>query len=196
MNKDIINILRKNIPYIGLVILALLLALYFVCIVDNAPVPSIVRNYKRQIDLSREVDQKKQELEQILNDNKMKSEASKKATVKDFYKVSGTGDIMTDFSPLFENIITMIKQNGLRMKSIKYTVSPQDDNLTKKGGTTYNGCKVDFELVGYYPQFTAFLNELSLYPYFVNIAKFEVKPYQYDKRILISNLSIVFYSKR
>lgn len=195
-NKDILSILRKLLIPICVVIIVIILCVYFLFVYDTAPLPKIMKNRDTEQQLVKDIADKKAELERILNDNKMKSEASKKATVKEFYRVSGTGDIMTDFSPLFENIITMIKQNGLRMKSITYTVSPPDDNIVKNGGGAYSGCRVDFELVGYYNQFLTFLNELDLYPYFININRFEVRPYQYDKRILITNLSIIFYSKR
>ena len=54
----------------------------------------------------------------------------------------------------------------------------------------------DFELVGYYPQYVTLLNDLNNYQYFIAISKFDVKPYQYDKKILIAKLSVTLYSKR
>ena len=197
MNKEtIINILKNNYIYIGALVLIIVAAIYFLGLSPEpkAPIKSMISNYRQEKKLIGEVEEQKRNLERILEDKKRKSEAAKNATVKDFYKSTGTGD-MSEFSPMFDNIITMIKQNGLRMKSINYNTS-FDDNLLKNGGGAYSGYKVDFELVGYYPQFTAFLSDISIYPYFINISKFEILPYQYDKRILIANVSIVFYSKR
>ena len=82
------------------------------------------------------------------------------------------------------------------MKSITYIESIPGDNLIKNGEGAYSGCQVDFVLVGYYKQFANFLNELDAYPYFINVSKFKITPYQYDKRILIGDVSIVFYSRK
>lgn len=196
MNKEVIDILKSKAIFLVLIFVIIAGGIFWLGITDGAVIPATIKNYQTEADLKQEIKDKTKTLEQIENDNKLKSEAAKKATVKEFFTTQGTGDITNDLAPMFENVITMIKQNGLRMKSINYKVSPQEDNLVKNGGGAYNGCKVDFELVGYYPQFTALLQELEMYPYFINISKFEVKPYQYDKRILITNMSIVFYSKR
>lgn len=196
MNKEtIISIIRTNIMFIFLFVAVIGTAGYFMV----SPIKAVFTNYKAEKTIIADIESKKQELEQILEDKKLKSEAAKNATVKDFYKSSGSEDMMNDFSPMFDNIISMIKQNGLRMKSIKYTPYTQsstDDNLIKNGEGAYNGYKVDFELIGYYPQFTSFLSDFSTYPYFINLSKFEILPYQYDKRILIANVAITFYTKR
>ena len=196
MNTDIMELLKEK-WYIAAIPLILFVLLFVALVVmDKAPVRNLISNYRSRQALISEIAEQKAELDRILEDNKRKKEASQKATIKEFYKISDSGDVKSDFSPMFENIITMIKQNGLRMKSINYNMSPEGDNLIKNGGGAYSGCRVDFELVGYYPQFTALLNDFDLYPYFISIGKFEVQPYQYDKRILIANISVVFYAKR
>jgi len=196
VNKEIVEILKGKAIFLVLILAIIAGGIFWLGIMDGAVIPAAIKNYQSEQELKQEIKDKTRQLEQIENDNKLKNEAAKKATVKEFFKAQSTGDITTDLAPMFENVITMIKQNGLRMKSINYTVSPPEDNLVKNGGGAYNGCRVDFKLVGYYPQFTALLQELEMYPYFINISKFEVEPYQYDKRILITDLSIVFYSKR
>ena len=204
MSKDnnnlILDIVKRKAVLLVATLAIFVGAIYLLFFIDGsmkAPVPKIASNIKAESQLKQDIELRKKDLERIISDNKAKNEAAKNATVKDFYKVeSPSGDITTDLAPLFDNIITIIKENGLRMKSIQYTSSPSDDNLIKNGGGAYNGCKVDFQLVGYYPQFTAFLNELANYPFFITISEFKTTPYQYDKRILITDVSIVFYSKR
>ena len=203
MNKDssnlILDIIKRKWIFIFATAAIFIGAVYVLFFIDGsmkAPIPQIASNIKSEKQLKEDIEHRKKDLERIINDNKAKNEAAKNATVKDFYKVENpSGDINTDLTPLFDNIITLIKNNGLRMKSIQYTSSPGDDNLIKNGGV-YDGCKVDFQLVGYYPQFSAFLNDLANYPFFINIAEVQTKPYQYDKRILITDVSIIFYSKR
>lgn len=200
MNKtNIINILKNNIIFIALFILALIGVVYFLGISTSpeAPILKVVENFNSNKKLVEDIENQKQTLEKIIQDKKLKQEASKKATTKEFYRITKSGnDLIDDFSPMFDNVITMIRQNGLRMKSIKYINSPSDDILLRNGGGAYKGYKVDFKLVGYYTQLTQFLSEIKTYPYFINLAKFEIIPYQYDKKILIADVSIVFYSKR
>ena len=202
MNRNIIgNILKGNLLSILILIAVLLLSYFFVIGLPapnpDAPIPAVISNYKKEKQLITDIQEKKEQLERILADKQRKLEAAKKATVKDFYKVqSPTNNTETDFAPMFDNIITMIKQNGIRMKSIKYEPNIEsEDNLVKNGNMQYKGCKVNFVLVGYYPQLTALLNDINAYPYFINVSKFEIEPYQYDKRILIAKVSVTFYSK-
>lgn len=197
MNKDtILNILKKNVVFILLFVLAVGAVIYFVGLSQNpkAPIITYLSNIEDEKKLDEEIASLERERDHIKEELKRKNEEAKEKMVKDFYPSSGSGDSMNDFSPMFDSIVSMIKQNGLRMKSID-TPSPNDDNIIKNGGGIYNGYRADFVLIGYYPQFTAFINDLSLYPYFINLAKFDVTPYQYDKRILIAEVSIVFYSK-
>lgn len=192
----IVSILKEKAIFLVFILVAFGLGVYVLGFYENAPIPAIFKNISEEKKLISEIEQKKKELARIQEENKTKNEAAKKATVKEFFKIQTITDTTTEFSPMFENVITMIKENGLRMKSIKYITTPTDDNLIKNGGGAYNGTRVDFELIGYYPQFKAFLEDLNNYPYFINIKTFEVKPYQYDKKIIITNLAIIFYAKR
>ena len=199
MNKDaILSILRKNIILIIAFVAVIGAAIFFVGFSQSpkAPVLALINNIEEEKKLDEEISSLEMERDRIKEELQRKNDEAKEKMVKDFYPSTDSGDLMSEFSPMFDNIIAMIKQNGLRMKSIEYTASPSDDNIVKNGAGVYNGYKVDFQLVGYYPQFTAFINDLSLYPYFINLAKFEVVPYQYDKRILIAQVTIVFYSKK
>ena len=192
-NNSTIGLIFKRKWLFILVIVALVVLIPVAC---TDPVKKAYSNYTSQDQLTEEIEAKQKELESIIAENKRKTEAAKKATVKEFYKLQGNDDVRIAYAPLFDNIITMIKQNGLRMKSIRYINSVPNDNLVQAGGGAYNGCQADFVLVGYYEQFANFLSELDLYPYFISVNSFKVTPYQYDKKILIGEISIIFYSKR
>ena len=191
-NNTLVLVLKRKILFI-VVILIMVPAIIYAC---SKPVTSAYENYKSQDQLSDEISKKQRELDNIIAENKRKTEAAKKATVKEFFKVQDDDDVRISYAPVFDNIITLIKQNGIRMKSIRYNNTVDGDSLIKNGGGAYNGCKVDFVLVGYYEQFANFLNELDIYPYFISVNEFKITPYQYDKRILIGEISIIFYSKR
>lgn len=192
MNKEILNILAKK----WIIILAAVTVLGVVIYYSIEPANKVYTNIRNESTLKKEIEQKNKDLANIIEDNKRKNEAAKTATVKDFFKIDETESIEEGFSPMLDNIVTYIKQEGLRIKSINNTPNPSDDNLLKNGMGAYSGSKVDFELVGYYPQFDALLSDLENYPYFISVNKFEITPYQYDKRILIANVSVVLYSKR
>ena len=196
MNKEDNNVIGTIIKRKLLFILIIVILLGIIPYACYSPISKAYSNYKSQDQLAEEIKKKQSELDDIVAENKRKTEAAKKATVKEFFKLQGNDDVRIAYAPMFENIITLIKQNGIRMKSISYINSLSDDNLIKNGGGAYNGCQVDFVLVGYYEQFANLINELDIYPYFISISKFKITPYQYDKRILIGEISIVFYSKR
>ena len=191
--KNIVALILKRKLLFILIIIALLVLIPYAC---YTPISKAYSNYKSQGQLTEEIDRKQSELDNIIAENKRKTEAAKKATVKEFFKLQGNDDVRIAYAPMFDNIIAIIKQNGIRMKSIRYNNTAENDNLIKSGGGAYNGCKVDFVLVGYYEQFANFLNELDIYPYFISVRDFKITPYQYDKRILIGEISIIFYSKR
>jgi len=193
VNKEILNAIGKKWIFLVL-ILAIICGIFYWC---SAPAIDTFDNIKKEQQLQKEIKQKNEDLERIIEDNKRKNEAAKSATVKEFYKVEGMGSgTDEDFAPMLDNMLAYMKQDGIRIKSIKNSPNPTDDNLLKNGMGTYSGSKIDFELVGYYTQFAALLDDLNNYPYFISINKFEITPYQYDKKILIGNVSIVLYSKR
>ena len=190
---SIISLIIKRKWLFLIIIITLLVLIPYAC---YTPISKAYSNYKSQGQLKEEIVNKQKELDNIISENKRKTEAAKKATVKEFYKLQGNDDVRIAYAPMFDNIIAMIKQNGIRMKAITYNNSAENESLIKSGGGAYSGCKVDFVLVGYYEQFANFLNDLDIYPYFISIKSFKVTPYQYDKRILIGEISIIFYSKR
>ena len=191
-NNKLITFIKHQWLFLAIII-ALLIAFPYSSV---QPIKDLISNQNSVKELKQDVEAKKSELESIKENKKRKEDAAKKATVKEFFKIKGSGDVTVTYAPMFENIIAMIKQNGIRMKSIKYTKSIPNDNLVRMGGGIYSGCQVDFVLVGYYKQFADFLNEIDMYPYFISVNKFKIVPYQYDKKILIADVSIVFYSKR
>ena len=195
MNKEnsTIGLIFKRKWFFILAIIVIIPALIYACI---NPITSAYNNYTSKGKLVKEIENKQDELNRIIAENKRKTEAAKKATVKEFFKLQGNDDVRIAYAPMFDNIIAMIKQNGIRMKSIRYRNTAEGDNLIKSGDGAYNGCQVDFVLVGYYEQFANFLNELDIYPYFISVSDFKITPYQYDKKILIGEISIIFYSKR
>lgn len=117
--------------------------------------------------------------------------------LKPFYKPEfPTTDSIASFGGMFEDIIDYVKINGLMLRSIEYNISPEQDLIFKSFAGAYNVCEVKLFLIGTYPQLQTFFNDLYAYPYYLNIAKIEIKPYQSKPQYLLVNLSITLYSKK
>lgn len=100
----------------------------------------------------------------------------------------------TLFFTLYNDVIEMIHANSVKIKSIDYTYNPEADVFVKFGKDVYFVCDVNMELVSNYVNLGKLIQDLYQYPYYIKINELEVKPYEKDKKILISNLSLRLYA--
>lgn len=100
----------------------------------------------------------------------------------------------TLFFTLYNDVIEMIHANSVKIKSIDYTYNPEADAFVKFGKDVYFVCDVNMELVSNYVNLGKLIQDLYQYPYYIKINELEVKPYEKDKKILISNLSLILYA--
>ena len=100
----------------------------------------------------------------------------------------------TLFFTLYNDVIEMIHANSVKIKSIDYTYNPETDAFVKFGKDVYFVCDVNMELVSNYGNLGKFIQDIYQYPYYIKINEMEVKPYQKDKKILITNLSLRLYA--
>lgn len=100
----------------------------------------------------------------------------------------------TLFFTLYNDVIEMIHANSVKIKSIDYTYNPEADAFVKFGKDVYFVCDVNMELVSNYVNLGKLIQDLYQYPYYIRINELEVKPYEKDKKILISNLSLRLYA--
>ena len=77
---------------------------------------------------------------------------------------------------------------------IDYTYNPETDAFVKFGKDVYFVCDVNMELVSNYVNLGKLIQDLYQYPYYIKINEIEVKPYEKDKKILITNLSLRLYA--
>ncbi len=100
----------------------------------------------------------------------------------------------TLFFTLYNDVIEMIHANSVKIKAIDYTYNPETDAFVKFGKDIYFVCDVNMELVSNYVNLGKLIQDLYQYPYYIKINEIEVKPYQKDKKILITNLSLRLYA--
>lgn len=100
----------------------------------------------------------------------------------------------TLFFTLYNDVIEMIHTNSVKIKSIDYTYNPEADVFVKFGKDVYFVCDVELELVSNYVNLGKLIQDLYQYPYYIKINNLEVKPYEKDKKVLLSNLSLRLYA--
>ena len=88
----------------------------------------------------------------------------------------------------------MIHSNSIKIKAIDYTYNPKNDEFVKFGKDIYFVCDINLELVSNYVNLGKLIQELYQYPYYIKISQLDVKPYEKDKKILLSNLSLRLYT--
>ena len=152
-------------------------------------------------DLKASIEQKQgqvSDLENKLNIVKQKIKKIKNSIISSQKKIyspieSDLGN-ETLFFTLYNDVIEMVHANSVKIKAIDYTYNPETDAFVKFGKDIYFVCDVNMELVSNYVNLGKLIQDLYQYPYYIKINEIEVKPYQKDKKILITNLSLRMYA--
>ena len=100
----------------------------------------------------------------------------------------------TLFFTLYNDLIEMLHANSIKIKSIDYTYNPSADTFVQSGKDLYFVCDVNMEIVSNYVNLGKFIQDIYQYPYYIRINNIDIKPYQKDKKILISNISMRLYA--
>lgn len=98
------------------------------------------------------------------------------------------------FFTLYNDVIEMIHANSVRIKSIDYTYNPEEDAFVKFGKDVYFVCDINLEVVSNYVNLGKLIESIYQYPYYIKINQIEVKPYEKDKKVLVSKLSLRLYA--
>ena len=100
----------------------------------------------------------------------------------------------TLFFTLYKDVIEMIHSNSIKIKSMEYAYNPESDSFVKFGNDVYFVCEINMELVSNYTNLGKFIQDVVQYPYYIKINNISVRPYQKDKKILISDVSLRLYA--
>lgn len=101
----------------------------------------------------------------------------------------------TLFFTVYKDLLEMLNLNSIRVKNIEYTYNPENDSFVKNGFGNYFVCQVDMDLISNYENLGKFLESIYSYPYYIKMVNVEVTPYEKDKTILMSKISLRLYSK-
>ena len=144
-----------------------------------------------------------QELETQLNEYKSKIEAEKaqekanRVSNKPFYKPILEGmDKEAVIAGEFAEILQLVRDNKIKVRSIKYDYDPKDDIFVQNAGSNYNVARLNMEMIANYSNYDNFLKELYKHEHFLDIQSAEIVPYKKNKRILLINFKVKLYAKK
>ena len=102
----------------------------------------------------------------------------------------------TLFFTLYNDLIEMIHSNSIKIKAVSYNHNPEGDKFVEHGKkNAYFVCDINLELVSNYVNLGKLIQEIYQYPYYMKINRLIVKPYEKDKKVLISTLSLRLYAR-
>ncbi|MBR5305097.1 MAG: hypothetical protein IKU37_09755 [Candidatus Gastranaerophilales bacterium] len=99
------------------------------------------------------------------------------------------------FGIMFENVLSNITGNGVRIRSIDYNYSPHNDKVLQANAPGYNACELSFTTVASYSQLQNFFKSITKENYLTNIYEVYIEPYDRDKTILIAKFKVRLYTK-
>ena len=180
-----------------IMILLLTLVIFGVIISRVVPVVTSIYNISKEYSTAVTSLADKERTLQNLKDKTAKAEAESKNTAKPFFKPIDQGmDTESVIADEFAEILTLIRGNAIKTRSIKYEYDPKDDNFVKNVPDKYNVAKLDIEMIATYKEFESFLKELYKHEHFLDISSFEIVPYQKDKKILIIKFQLKLYAQK
>lgn len=155
-------------------------------------VQKTVKDYNQENFKLKEVTKELENIEQIKKE--MMNRQSKIKPV--FSQKNAPEDSIASFGGMFEDIIDYVKLNGIMLRSVEYKINPPEDPIYSAFPVLYNVCNVNLFIIGTYTQMEGFLRDISMYPYFINIANLNIEPYEKNKEYLLIKVSITLYSKK
>lgn len=180
---------------LGIFALSLIVFIFLVSkvIPEVQKISQIQTDYKAQSSALADSERKLQDLK----DAAKRKEAENENIQKIFFKPISEGlDTEAAISDEFGEILQIVRENKIKMRSVKYDYDPQDDNFVKNAGNRYQVCRVTAEMIASYSNFANFLRELYKHEHFLEISKIEIAPYEKNKRILLISLQIKLYAQR
>ena len=123
--------------------------------------------------------------------------ADLKDVSKFFFKPITEGlDSEAAISDEFGEILQLMRDNKIKVRSVNYDYDPKDDNFVKNVPFKYHVCRITADMVANYASFASFLRELYKHEHFLDIVKIEITPYDKNKRILLVSVEIKLYAQK
>lgn len=185
-------ILKKYILYIFVIILAFGFGL-------SKTIP-MVGNY---FSLNKDVKSKQTSIEdlkknvEIARQNSQEREGTEVKQEKQIYEPQfKSTEVMVNFNGMLDTILELAKQSGLKIKSIEFKDIPESDLIKQNHVAEYDATLLVTQVIGTYTELQNFLREIYRHQYLIGVYDLKVVPYEFDKKILIIDLSLSLYAKK
>lgn len=191
--KIIIDMLKENTLYFVGVIAVTIAALVYI--------PPIYSSLGASIQTMNQEKETKTQLTEQRDNLKMQQDIQNrsKKVVKEgkvIYEAKGMQfSPDASFAPLFELVLTIAQQSGIRIRSIDYNYAPQEDIIYSAKLNGYNSATLSIVAVGTYSEFQTFFKSVMKEPYLTNFSQVEINPWDKDKKILINKFDLTLYTK-
>ena len=192
-SKILLKILKENMVYVLPFLLVLLLFVNFV-------VPEFFKNieaFKRMNETDSQYEQVKTQYDMLKAQQEMQNRQKK--VIKDGKIVFDAPDMIftpyASFAPLFELVLTIAQQSGIRIRAIDYNYAPQEDTIFAAKIDGYNVCELDMVAVGSYTELQTFFKSIMKEQYVTNLAEVELTPWEKDKKVLIAKIKLRLYTR-
>lgn len=191
--KIILNIVKENVLYVFLVLVVIFLFVSYVI----PQCTKAIDNVKKLGTVKTQYEDVKQQYDALKL--KQQQQNSQKKVVKDGKVVFDAPDMQfspdASFAPLFELILTLAQQSGIRIRSIDYNYAPADDMIYSAKISGYNTCQLDMVMVGSYSEIQNFFKSVLKEQYLTNLGEVELMPWEKDKKILIAKVKLGLYTR-
>ena len=163
-------------------------------------VRSCIETQQETIRLEEEISSKQAELEGLKRRKAQEAENERQRASKmekRFYKPILTGlDTEAVTAGEFSEILSLIRANRIKVRSIKYEYNPMDDEFVKGAANKYNVARLNMEMVGDYISYKNFLREMFKHEHFLDIQTVEIVSYRKNKRYLLINFKVKLYAEK
>ena len=192
-SKIIVNILKENAVYVLPILVVLVLFVNFV-------IPQFdkgLKSYRNMNDSKAQYEQVKEQYDALKAQQELQNRQKK--VVKDGKIVFDAPDMRfspdASFAPLFELVLTIAQQSGIRIRSIDYNYAPQEDMIFAAKINGYNVCELNMVTVGSYTELQNFFKSIMKEQYLTNLAEVELTPWEKDKKVLIAKIKLRLYTR-
>ena len=168
-------------------------------------VTEIQKKYNESTQLDTTIENSKKDLRKLQGEKKIVDE--KLAKIKDsiigapkkiYAPVESGLDDDSLFFTLYNDALDMVTSNGIKIKSIKPVFDSINDpfvNEGNKNGDNYYVCDVTMDLISNYINLGKLVQDIYSYPSYIRINSLDIEPYNKDKKILLSKLSLRLYAR-
>lgn len=191
--KLALNIIKENLIYAALILLALVLFIFVVLPEGGKGINAFKTMKEKEVSYN--------QLKEQYDALKMQQDAQNRAK-----KIVKDGKVIFDapgmqfspdasFAPLFELMLTLAQQSGIRIRAIDYNYTPADDIVFNAKLQGYNACELSMIAVGSYSEFQNFFKSVMKEQYLSSLAEVEMTPWEKDKKVLITKLKLRLYTR-